>query len=59
MERTIHNKNFSKANDRNNTNAVNKFTTLNLKGQYIHAYLHPANTDRSYSIETEEKLKYL
>ena len=31
MERTIHNINFSKANDRNNTNAINKFTTLNLK----------------------------
>ena len=31
MERTKHNMNFSKANDRNNTNAFNKFTTLNLK----------------------------
>ena len=27
----IHNINFSKANDRNNTNAINKFITLNLK----------------------------
>ena len=31
MDRTKHNMNFSKANDRNNTNAINKFTTLNLK----------------------------
>ena len=31
MDRTKHNINFSKANDRNNTNAINKFTTLNLK----------------------------
>ena len=29
------------------------------QGQYIHAYLHPANTDRSYSIEKEGKLNYL
>ena len=27
--------------------------------QHIHAYLHPANTNPSYSIEIEEKLKYL
>ena len=31
----IHNINFSKANDRNNTNAINKFTTLNLKSNII------------------------
>ena len=31
IDRTKHNMNFSKANDRNNTNAINKFTTLNLK----------------------------
>ena len=29
------------------------------QGQNIHAYVHPANTDRSYNIEKEEKLKYL
>ena len=31
MDRSKHNMNFSKANDRNNTNAINKFTTLNIK----------------------------
>ena len=29
------------------------------QGQYIHAYLHSANTDRSYSIEKEKEKKYL
>ena len=27
--------------------------------QHIHAYLHPANTNQSYSNEKEKKLKYL
>ena len=40
MERTIHNLNFSKANDRNNTNAINKFTTLNLKSnRFMRTYI--------------------
>ena len=60
----IHNMNFSKANDRNNTNAINKFTReipqiyyTQSQGQHIHAYLQPANTDRSYNIEKEKKIK--
>ena len=35
----IHNIDFSKANDRNKTNAINKFTTLNLKSNIMHTYL--------------------
>ena len=35
IDRTKHNMNFSKANDRNNTNAINKFTTLKLKSNII------------------------
>ena len=60
MYRTKHNINFSKANDRNNTNKCNQqiyYTQSQV--QHMHAYLHPANTDGSYSIEKEEKLNYL
>ena len=34
-----HNIDFSKANDRNKTNAFNKFTTLNLKSNVMCTYL--------------------
>ena len=51
---------FSKTNFRNKTqNASHTFTTLNLNVQHVHAYLRPANTDRSYSFVKEEKRKYL
>ena len=55
MERTKYNMNFSETKFRNNSKYFHQIYNTQSQVQYNHAYLRPANTDRSYNIEKEEK----